>query len=169
MVYAEESTGDGTEMTAAINWLVTQNGRSTSKYYNKLNLTKIAAGGHSLGSVSTFAIAGNSRLCTTIHVGGGSFDGNGPSALRNPTLYIVGADDTLSSSNVARDYTNTTVPVWYGILAGVDHIAAARQGLPAITAWLRWHVAGETSRKSMFVSSGCYFCSGLWTAQYKNW
>jgi len=169
VIYSQTSTGQGTEMTSAINWLTTQNSRSTSKYYNKLDLSRLAAGGHSQGSISTFAIAGDSRLKTTIHVAGGSFDGSGPSKLRKPALYIDGSEDTLALSNVKRDYTNTTVPVWFGILSGVDHIYAARNGLPAITAWLRWQIAGETTRKSMFISTTCYFCTSSWTVQYKNW
>lgn len=169
VVYSEVSTGDGTEMTAAMDWLITQNGRSSSAYYGKLDTTRIAAGGHSMGSITTFAIANDSRLSTTIHCGGGSFDGNGPTKLSNPTMYFVGSADTLSSSNVARDYRNTTVPVWYGILDGVDHINAAREGLSAMTAWLRWHLADETDRQSMFIGANCYFCGGKWTAQYKNW
>lgn len=122
-----------------------------------------------MGSISTFAVANDPRLSTTIHVAGGSFDGSGPDNLRNPAMYIVGSADTLALSNVQRDYRNTTVPVWFGVMNGVDHIYAAREGLPAIIAWLRWHIADETSRSSMFISANCYFCSGIWSVQYKNW
>ncbi len=156
-------------MTNALNWLIKENGTSSSKYYGKLDTTRIAAGGHSRGSIATFAIATDSRLKTTIHVAGGSFDGNGPKNLRKPALYVVGTEDSAALSNVQRDYRNTTVPVWFGEMDGVDHISAAREALPAITAWLRWQIADETSRKSMFISSNCYFCSGMWDVQYKNW
>src|SRR5690606_31693700 len=37
VVYSEPSTNSGREMTAAIDWLITQNGRSTSPYYQRLD------------------------------------------------------------------------------------------------------------------------------------
>jgi hypothetical protein len=51
----------------------------------------------------------------------------------------------------------------------VSHVDAARSGLPAIVAWLRWHLGGETARRSMFVGTGCDFCTGMWDSESKNW
>ncbi|MBN1699867.1 MAG: hypothetical protein JW881_20320 [Spirochaetales bacterium] len=169
VVYSEESTGNGTEMIAAMDWLAAQNGNSGSTYYRKLNTDKIAAGGHSMGSLTTFGCADDPRLTTTIHVAGGSFDGNGPSRLRNPAAYMVGLDDTLSLSNTRNDYENTTVPVWLGEMTGVEHGGAPQQALPAVIAWLRWYLGGETSRKDMFMGSNGDFTRGIWQAKYKNW
>lgn len=169
VVYSTVSTSDGSEIIAALNWLEAQNNQASSPYYGKLDLTRIAAGGHSRGSISTFAAARDPRIRTTIHVAGGSFDGNGPSNLRNPAAYTCGENDTLATPNCERDYARTAVPVFFTIMQGVDHIMAARSGLPAITAWLRWHVGGEASRRGMFLGPGCTFCSGLWQSQSKNW
>ncbi|WP_129646724.1 hypothetical protein [Peristeroidobacter agariperforans] len=129
----------------------------------------MAAGGHSRGSIGTFAIASDSRLKTTIHVAGGSFDGNGSRNLRNPAIYICGESDTTATPNCERDYSATTVPIVFTIMDNVGHIDAARSGLPAITAWLRWHIGGETERRSMFIGAGCYFCGGIWSTRSKNW
>lgn len=169
VVFSVTSTGDGSEMKAAIDWLISQNGSSTSRYYQKLDTTKIAAGGHSRGSLSTFGVASDSRLTTTIHVAGGSFDGNGPRNLRKPAAYICGEDDTLGTPNCERDYTNTTVPVFFTIMADTSHTQAARTGLPAITAWLRWHLAGETSRSASFLNTGGTYRTGIWSSKSKNW
>jgi hypothetical protein len=169
VVYSEESTGDGTEMTAAMDWLIAQDSNSGSTYYQKLNTKKIAAGGHSMGSLTSFGCADDPRLTTTIHVAGGSLDGTGPSKLRNPAAYMVGLDDTLSLSNTRRDYENTTVPVWLGEMTGVEHGGAPQQALPAVIAWLRWYLGGETSRKDMFMGSNGDFTRGIWQAKYKNW
>lgn len=169
VVYSETSTNTGSEMTAAMDWLIAQNARSTSTYYMKLDTTKIAVGGHSRGSIASFAIASDPRLTTTIHVAGGSFDGNGSNNLHKPAAYICGEDDTLATPNCERDYRNTTTPVWFTILDGVDHISAAREALPEIVAWLRWHLGGETARSAMFIEPGCYFCGSTQETQYKNW
>jgi hypothetical protein len=169
VVYSETSTGDGDEMRAAITWLINENNRSGSTYYQKLDTTKIAIGGHSRGSLSAFGAASDARITTSIHVAGGSFDGNGSRNLRKPAAYICGEADTSATPNCERDYRNTTTPVWFTIMDGVSHTQAARSGLPAIVGWLRWHIGGETARRSMFIGTGCDFCSGMWDTQYKNW
>ncbi|GAB1258207.1 hypothetical protein NBRC116494_27090 [Aurantivibrio plasticivorans] len=168
VVYSEVSTSSGGEMTDAIDWLISQNSDSRSPYYQKLDLNNIAAGGHSRGSIATFGIGDDPRLVTTVHVAGGSFDGEGSESLRNPTLYVGGTED-FATSNIERDYAVTTVPVFFTILDRVDHIAATREGMPVITAWLRWHLAGETERREQFIDRLCDFCSGIYDSQYKNW
>lgn len=169
LVYSETSTNSGSEMTAAITWLIAENGRAASPYYQKLDTTRIAAGGHSRGSVATFAIGSDSRLTTTIHVAGGSFDGNGSANLRKPTAYICGEADTTATPNCRRDYTATRVPVFFTVMKDVDHISAARSGMPAITAWLRWHLGAEATRRNEFLAPSCTFCTGIWSSQSKNW
>jgi hypothetical protein len=156
-------------MKAAITWLQQQNENVSSPLYQNINVSRIAAGGHSMGSITTFAMADDPRLTTTIHVAGGSFDGNGSDNLRNPTLYIGGTED-FATSNTERDYQNTdSVPVFFTILDNTDHIAATRNGMPMITAWLRWHLAGEDERKSDFIAPDCTYCSGIYDSEYKNW
>jgi hypothetical protein len=169
VVYSQTSSSSGSEMTAAITWLIAENSRAASPYYQKLDVTKIAAGGHSRGSIASFAIAGDSRLTTTIHVSGGSFDGNGPDNLRRPAAYLCGGSDTLALPNCDRDYANTDVPVFYSVVGNASHTQAAREALPAITAWLRWHIGGETFRRSNFLGTNCPFCTGKWVSQSKNW
>ncbi len=169
VVFSAVSTGDGSEMRAAINWLIAENGRVGSPYYNRLDTSRIAIGGHSRGSLSAFGAASDPRVRTSIHVAGGSFDGNGSRNLRNPAMYIAGANDRLANSNIQRDYTRTTVPVFFTTIARVGHNDAAREGLPATIAWLRWHIADEIQRSSMFLGPRCDFCSSPYSSVSKNW
>jgi len=169
VVYSETSTNSGAEMTAAINWLTTENNRPASPYYQKLDLSRLAAGGHSRGSVATFAIASDTRLRTTIHVAGGSFDGQGSRNLRKPAAYICGADDNTATPNCRNDYTATTTPVFFTVITGADHIYTAREGLGSIVAWLRWHLADETDRRNDFLVTGGAFRTGKFVSQSKNW
>lgn len=106
---------------------------------------------------------------TTIHVAGGSFDGKGPSKLKKPTAYICGGGDTMATPNAERDYESTTVPVFMTVMDGVSHIEAARIGWPAMIAWLRWHLAGESERRAQFIGPACEFCTGKWQSKSKNW
>ncbi|HSA53198.1 MAG TPA: hypothetical protein VLH10_24180 [Yinghuangia sp.] len=168
VVYSEVSSSSGDYMVDALDWLEDQNASPSSPLYQDLDLAEVAFGGHSRGSIGTFDVADEPRLETTIHVAGGSFDGNGPDNLRNPTLYI-GGDEDFATANMETDYANTDVPVWFNILDGTDHILATRNGQHVITAWLRWHLADEEFRRSTdFLSPNCSFC-GLGETTYKNW
>lgn len=169
VVFSQTSSNSGSEMTSAINWLIAENSRAASPYYQKLDTTKIAAGGHSRGSIATFAIAADARLTTTIHVSGGSFDGNGPDNLRKPAAYLCGGSDSTALPNCDRDYTNTDTPIFYSVVGSASHVQAARESLPAITAWLRWHIGGESFRRSNFIGTNCPFCTGKWVSKSKNW
>jgi len=55
------------------------------------------------------------------------------------------------------------------VMTGVDHVAAARSGLPATIAWLRWHLAGEVERRSAFLDAGGQFTTGIFVSRSKNW
>lgn len=168
VVYSEVSSSSGAYMVDALDWLEDRNTSPSSPLYGDLDTSEVAFGGHSRGSLGTFDVADEPRLETTVHVAGGSFDGNGPDSLRNPALYI-GGDEDFATANMERDYTNTDVPVWFGILDGTDHILATRNGQHIITAWLRWHLADEEFRRTPdFLSPGCAFC-GLGDVRYKNW
>ncbi|MGY0065319.1 poly(ethylene terephthalate) hydrolase family protein [Streptomyces sp. QTS137] len=168
VVYSEVSSSSGAYMVDALDWLENQNASPSSPLYGDLDTSEVAFGGHSRGSIGTFDVADEPRLETTVHVAGGSFDGNGPDSLRNPALYI-GGDEDFATANTERDYINTDVPVWFNILDGTDHILATRNGRHIITAWLRWHLADEEFRRTQdFLSPDCAFC-GLGDVRYKNW
>jgi hypothetical protein len=169
VVYSEVSTGNGSEMRAAIDFMIAENSRAASPYFGKLDTSRIAAGGHSRGSLSTFGVAADPRLTTTIHVAGGSFDGNGPNNLRRPAAYICGENDTTGATdNATRDYARTNVPVFFTVMAGVGHVDAARAGIGPIVGWLRWQIGGEIERASTFLAPNCAFCTGIFESQNKN-
>jgi len=169
VVYSEVSTGNGSEMRAALDFMLAENARTGSRYFNQLDPNRVAAGGHSRGSLSTFGIAADPRLKTTIQVAGGSFDGNAALNLRRPVAYIVGSEDTTGATeNSERDYARTTVPAFFTEMQGVDHIMAARQGIGPIVGWLRWQIGGETERAQMFLAPNCAFCTGIFRSMNKN-
>lgn len=75
----------------------------------------------------------------------------------------------MGTSNSETDYARTTVPTFLTVIDGVDHIMAAREGLPAICAWLLWHLGGETDRSADFLDHNGQFQTGMWDSQAKNW
>ncbi|MCC5035978.1 hypothetical protein DMH02_022925 [Streptomyces sp. WAC 00631] len=168
VVYSEVSSSSGAYMVDALDWLEERNTDPGSPLYQDLDTSEVAFGGHSRGSIGTFDVADEPRLETTIHVAGGSFDGDGPDNLRNPALYI-GGDEDFATANMERDYTSTDVPVWFNVLDGTDHVYATRNGRHIITAWLRWRLADEEFRRTKnFLSPDCTFCD-LGEVRHKNW
>lgn len=168
VVYSEVSSSSGDYMVDALDWLEDRNSSPGSPLYQDLDTSEVAFGGHSRGSLGTFDVADEPRLETTVHVAGGSFDGDGPDNLRNPALYL-GGDEDFATGNMERDYAGTDVPVWFNILDDTDHLLATRNGQHVITAWLRWHLADEEHRRTGdFLSPGCTFCD-LGDVTYKNW
>ncbi len=174
VVIAEVSrvNGNGVVLKTSLDWIISENSRPQSIFYQKLDTTKIALGGHSIGSVNAFAIADDPRLTTTIHVAGGSLDEQGTEALKliHPAAYICSENDMFGNVEKAEaDYAVTTVPVFFTIMSRVTHVNAAAEGLPATIAWLRWHLYGETERSQEFLSPTGEFCTGKFVSRYKNW
>lgn len=182
VVIAEVSQiGDnGAPLTRALSWLVDENRRSASVFFGKLDTVQAAVGGHSIGSVNSFIVAADPRWKTSIHVAGGSLDnvrdprapttGQGGKKLTHPTALICSENDTFGNvEKTQKDYDQATVPVFFTIMAGTEHIGAARAGLPAIIGWLRWHLAGETDRRALFLEPTGRFRTGTWRTRIKNW
>jgi hypothetical protein len=182
IVVAEVSAiGDnGVPLRESIDWIIAEHGRSGSPFFGVVETGKIALGGHSIGSVKSFLIADDPRLTTSVHVAGGSLDnvrdpsapttGMGGKRLVHPVAYVCSMRDTFGNvEKTQKDYDNTKVPAWMTVMTGVDHVAAARSGMPAIIAWLRWHLAGERERQSAFSGAGGEFTTGMWVSRNKNW
>ncbi|HKP57366.1 MAG TPA: hypothetical protein VJV78_11630, partial [Polyangiales bacterium] len=182
VVIAETSqiNDNGAPLTAAIDWLIAENMRADSPFFKKLDTSKIGLGGHSIGSANSFIVGPDPRLTTTLHVAGGSLDmpgninapttGKGGKGLVHPVAYICSQMDQFGNvEKTELDYMNTTAPAWMTVMSGVDHVAAARQGMPAIIAWLRWHLAGESQRRAAFLDPMGEFNSGKYVSKNKNW
>lgn len=184
-VISFDGTPQGQELVTAIDWMLAENDRSDSQFYQKLDTSKISAAGHSAGSIATFKIAADARLITTIHLSGGTFDPHTDiSNLRAPTLFICGdpGGDGLIVGDVARpncdiDFMNVEVPVFYGVPKGASHMSATEIGdaklrtliQGAFVGWLRWQLADDQTQKDKFVGDACTFCSdSAWTVQQKG-
>jgi pimeloyl-ACP methyl ester carboxylesterase len=187
-VLAYNTTPQGSDMTAAIDWMVAENTRQGSTFYGTLDTSKIAAMGHSAGSLAAFAIANDPRLTTTMHLDGGTMSPHTDlQNLRQPAAFICGdsGGDGLVTGDVARpncdsDFMMATTAVWYGDVIGASHLTVAsapatdpkmQAFLGATAAWLRWQLASDQTMKPYFVpASTCTFCTqtSIWTVQEKN-
>lgn len=186
VVIAYNATPAAADMTAAIDYMVAQGTASSGTFAGKIDTTKIAAMGHSAGSLATFQIAADPRLTTTMHFDGGTMAPHTDNQnLRKPAVFICGDNggDGLITGDVARpncdiDFQDATTPVWYGDIIGASHLTIGGQAtdpkvkafLTAIGGWLRWQLAGDETMKALFLGSKCGICTDatLWTVQQKN-
>jgi len=91
VVISYDATPAGQELVTAIDWMIAENDRTGSVFYQMLDTTKIAAGGHSAGSLATFVIGADPRLTTTMHISGGTFEPHTDiNNLHAPALMICG-------------------------------------------------------------------------------
>jgi hypothetical protein len=166
---------------AGIDWAVAENERADSPYAGKLDVSKIAIMGHSLGAIASFGNADDPRLATTVHWSGGvtgnpvGVDESWINRIEHPVAFICGGSDGAAGPSCAADFTAAPddVPVFYGTLAGADHLGVfgdARGGEygRAGVAWLRLTLAGDDSFKSWFTGDGCEFCQGGWTGMSRG-
>ena len=185
-VISYDATPQGQELIKAIDWMIAENARSGSVFYQKLETSKIAAGGHSAGSLATFVVGADKRLTTTMHISGGTFDPHTDiKNLHAPALFVCGepGGDGLLVGDVANanceiDFMNATVPVFYGITQGASHMTPTDIGDSAIrthqfgamVGWLRWQLAGDVNARTLFVGTACTLCKDTaWgTAKQKN-
>jgi hypothetical protein len=164
------STGDGADMKAGLDWVIAQNDDMASPLYQKLDVTKICAAGHSQGSVTTFDFMPDDRVTTTIHISGGSFDGMGPSRLSKPTMFLCGEMNDVATPQCNTDFANSEVPTFYTIVEGSSHLTSGRLGWEAVIAWMLWHLADQEDQwKKEFVEPTGKFHTGIYQSQIKNW
>jgi hypothetical protein len=168
--HAYESTDDGKEITEGLDWMIAENTRQGGMFFGKLDTTKAAAMGHSRGSIATFAVAGDPRLSTTIHLSGGTNPdiamGHATLVnLKNPAAFLCGepGGDGLISGDTASewclyDFEHTTLPVFLTQITGASHISAPGMTTGACAGWLRWRLMGDSTMKAMFAGSDCSLC-----------
>jgi hypothetical protein len=179
-----QETALGQEIIAGIDWAIAENGRQGSTMFGKLDTTKLASMGYSMGSLATFTIANDPRLTTTVHISGGNMMPELVKNLHAPAAFFCGitgdascnilaADCDIAAANCDTDFMNATTPVFYGKFPGghlgilgapnADRIGAAATG------WLRWKLMSDDSLAAMFVGSQCTLCKDSnWKVQAKG-
>jgi hypothetical protein len=175
----------GLELKAGITWAIEENNRADSMLFGKLDETKIASMGYSMGSLATFTIADDERLTTTVHISGGNMAPENIMKLRQPAAFFCGipvedcsnllaADCDIAGFNCKTDFMNATTPVFYGYF-NYGHLGILTDPYTTIitnaaTGWLRWKLMSDTTLAAMFVGDDCTLCKDTadWTVQQKG-
>jgi hypothetical protein len=165
----------GKEIIAGIDWVLAENAKADSAYFEKLDAGKIASMGYSMGALATTTIAGDPRLTTTVHISGGNMVTDRIKMLHAPAAFICGASGVdIAGAGCATDFDAATVPVFYGVFNGGDHLGTLTQPYSdriklVVTGWLRWQLMRDASLMPMFVGDQCTVCKDTnWTVKQKN-
>ena len=163
-------TGSGEEMVQGVAWLISENSRPGSLFFNRIDTDAVGASGHSQGGGGAINAGNDPRVtCTApIQPAPGNVGG-----LQGPMFVIAGSDDTIVSPQLVSltVYGPATVPSVFGILAGADHFApvGSAEGMRGyLTAWFRLHLMKDESARNLFYGENCSICNDSnWTVQRK--
>lgn len=162
----DKTTGTGSEMIDAAQYLVARNADSASVFYGKLDVTKVGAVGHSQGaggSVNTATKSGGLiKSVVPIALPAPMWVGSGEKffvdQLTCPVLFMSGTNDGLISphSAVLGYYNAVPGAAAKAMLKGAGHNTIQGTGggfLGYLTAWLMYTLQGDTYAKGAFVGS----------------
>jgi len=183
VIAANDSLVTGAQVRAGVDWIVQQNEVSTSPFYKKLDVKRIAGVGYSNGGLATLEAADDPRYLTIVIISGANLNedsrATNMSKLHTPIAYLC-TDDDASKGNCMADFAVVKQPAFFGVMKGTAHTdvttilglgvdAAIKRVATGTTAWLRWQVLGDLSFKPTFVGADCTLCKdSAWTVQQKG-
>lgn len=195
VVIATSESPDGTGRgKPALDWLEKKNNTPGDPLYQKLDMTKVGASGHSMGGLQSeeMLIADDRVITAILNNSGDMGHQDGARVPANKTFAIVYGEGGMERPNAEADYGNPGVkapaclikmtggvkgnpPECQNGECGWGHGSGPWGGVAATVAWMRWHLGGEDFRKADFVgATGRYIDGaiigqqGYWKGQCKN-
>jgi dienelactone hydrolase len=170
------------QLLDGLSWAIDQNKKDTA-YQGKLDTSKVAAMGHSLGGLQALEISTDPRITTTVLwnsgvLGGRSFglkvSREGLNKLKVSLAYFVGGPRDVATPNAEADYKAIkSLPVFYGS-CNVGHGGTYGQenggafGKVGV-AWLKWQLKGDKEAAKMFLGDPPGLSADKeWTVKAKN-
>jgi hypothetical protein len=175
---------DGTALVQAIDWIEKESRDSKSRFFNKVNVQKVAAMGMSCGGLMSYGAAGDKRVSTVGIWNSGLFDDETNSrkkyhdSIHGSVLIITGGESDIAYANGKKDFETLPkqVPVFYGVYPSIGHGGTYNQdnggpfGKVAVP-WLKWQLNGDKGATGMgyFVGESCVPCKDSnWQVQSRG-
>jgi dienelactone hydrolase len=165
------------QLIEAIDWAIAENSRQGSRYYGKLDTTKIVVGGMSCGGVQAIEASVDPRIKTTIVANSGlpteptTMSGSGKpvpkeslNLMHAPALYMSGDESDIAFANANDDFEKINhIPVFRAYQKGVSHGGTYHDTdggtFGQVTlAWLNWQLKGNKEAAKMFQGDKCSLC-----------
>lgn len=171
---------------AAIDWVRTARKGTRSRWAGRIDLTRIAAMGHSCGGLQALAAGADPRIATVVAFNSGVYNrtGTGLSGVRitkddlaklhTPVAYFIGGPADIAFANAADDVARLShvpvlganLPIGHG---GTFRLAGGGDWGRAATAWLGWQLKGDAAAAKWFVGRDCRLCTTFgWTITRKQ-
>ncbi|HWW21582.1 MAG TPA: hypothetical protein VNZ06_12300 [Steroidobacteraceae bacterium] len=169
----------------AIDWALSENERSGSPYYHRINPKWIAVSGWSCGGLQALQVASDPRVQTVVIHNSGIFpagaspikgldiDKGALKKLHTSIIYILGGPTDIAYANGMDDFKGIdSVPAMV-VNTNVGHqgtFLEANGGRAASVAvsWLDWQLKGDQQAAQRFVGKDCGLCKDAkWTVQRK--
>ena len=183
-----QPSGDPTtpaQMIEAIEWATRQNARADGEFRDRIDLARIAVGGHSCGGLQAIAVSHDPRIDTTLVLNSGVYirpggrsqvavDKTQLTRLHGPMLYLTGGPSDIAHENAVDDFAKIdAVPVFFGFMA-VGHGGTFSQPnggewARVTVRWLNWNLKAEADASRDFAGPSCRLCTDpRWTIQQKR-
>jgi hypothetical protein len=161
--------GNKSQMQNALDWMIKQNSQ-TGTYQGKLAVKCAISMGYSVGGTAAVELGGHEAVATTVSIHGHV----ATSAMHGPLLQTSGDKDTVGRPMQQQTFDKSQVQTAFGTVTGADHgyIQSNNGGVerPAIIAWMRYWINGDTGAKSYFWGTDCVLCKAPWMDyKTKNW
>ena len=166
-------------LSRGIDWAIAESKKQGSKFYHKLDTSKVAVMGQSCGG-GLAAHFGADKRVKTIGVWSGQTEqiAEYRNTLKVPTLLVTG-DPRYDIAfywglNDFDGMRQTKVPVFYAWRNNLTHLGTYRQTdggelAPIAIDWLDWRLNGNRAAARMFAGSDCGLCTNAhWHVQKRN-
>ena len=166
------------QLTEALDWAIGENGRHGSKYFGKLDTTKVAVMGQSCGGVQAIAASTDPRVRLTVAWNSGLVSASTPimedvskdtlAKLHAPIAYFTGGPGDVAYPNADDDFKRLAaqgrIPVIQAYQDGLPHNGTYREenggalGKIAVS-YLAWRFKGDETAGKMFKGPNCGLCT----------
>ena len=174
------------QMIEAIEWAERETARSGGAFFRRIDVTRIAVGGHSCGGLQALSISGDQRIDTTLVLNSGIYNvpGSGRSRvqvdksqltrLHGPMLYLTGGPSDIAHPNATDDVARIDrVPVFFGSLpvghGGTFSATDGGEWARVSARWLDWQLKADADAGRDFAGKDCRLCTDTrWTVVQKQ-
>jgi hypothetical protein len=175
-----DMTAQGKPLIGYIDWVIAENGRPASPYYNSIDTTKIASNGFSCGGLMAIGTVGDKRITTWGVTSSGMKRVNEDfyKLVHTPVLFIEGGPGDTAYEGGQMGYAAISklgVPVmWFDKAIGHGGDLGKPNGgdfTKIHLAWLNWQLKGDTSitGKGLLIGPDCMYCKdSSWDVKSAN-
>lgn len=169
------NAGSGQEMLACLDWLTAENAREGAKLYQKLDLSRVGATGHSQGGGGALMAGRDARIKTIAPImpaaAGPRLEAVGEQ--HGPILVLSGSADVMTPPERTQQpvFEQAKTPVIWATLTGAGHLTPMQGGGPypgIVAAWFRWRLMDDAKAGALFQGEDCAYCRGGWTLRRKG-